>query len=223
MQRERLPALIAVIATCLLIIGVSALVNRPKNSPDPSKKTGETTIRLLDDQGNSIGTNGGGWIKPICPKPVLIGKAASSPSKPLTEQLEKKGVPILPIPAVRMEFYLTAPSVQPPGEQPNAEVWVQLSPSATKLLNEYWEVFCDYYFKIEKVKEREAKKDLMRGLMNARGNFAYQLQKAHVDAPDGKRCICEDEAWDVINLLTLSAQEAMGQYLKDKSTVKPAI
>jgi hypothetical protein len=221
MQRERLPALIAVIGTLMLTIGLFIFKNTQKQSPNPPEKTREATTNSLDKPGNSQGTLGSEWIKPICPTPALMGKVASSPTLMFQQNAQNQGVPSLPIPSLWIEFILPSPSFQKPKQPQISEfITVQFSSQTTEQLNNYWEVFCNYYFKIGKIKEPEAKKDLMGELMYARGNFADSLQKAQINAPDGKRCICEEEAWEIVNLLTLSAQQAMSQYLDDTTVGK---
>lgn len=221
MTREKSLALISVIATALLVGGLYIFINIQKQSPDSSKKKLEVTTGRTDKQASSQGTvepTIGGIMIPICPTPTLIGKVASSPSLAVPQKAKDKGVPALPIPNLRMEFTFNSPSLQRPEAQQNAEsVTVQFSSQTRELLNQYWEVLCSYYFKIGKIKEPEAKKDVMMRFMYARGNLAHYLQKTQINAPDGKRCICEEEAWEMVNLLTGSAQEAMGQYLRDKT------
>jgi hypothetical protein len=226
--REKSLALISVIATALLVGSLYILINIQKKSPDSTKKTMDATARRADKQASSQGFGepiiSGIVIQPICPVPTLIGKIASSASLAVLQKAKDNRVPALPIPNLRMEFNFISPSHQKPEAQQNAEfVTVQFSSQTNELLNRYWDVFCNYYFKIGKIKEPEAKKELMRELMNARRNFAASLQKAQINAPDGKRCICEEEAWEVVNLLTLSAQEAMGQYLNDKPVGKTTV
>jgi hypothetical protein len=224
--RKTASALIAVIATVMLSLSLFILISIQKSSSETTENTEKPTTDLKNKESSSEGSQGiivTVKNEPICPESVLRGKVASSPSFPLKQKVLKKGIPALLMPIVRLEFSLNLPAPANDKRQQNTQIFTtQFSSQTKKELSLFLDYLSIFYFKLEKAKDLELKRSLKGVYLDKCVNMSEVLQRTQIDSPDGKRRICEEEAWEVVNFLSHSAEVAMEQFLTNHYAAKPA-
>ncbi len=153
--------------------------------------------------------------------PALQGKAVGAVT-PLELKSDDIKADILAHPAPTISLLFTFP----PGEfeqsasasENQSSVSVQLPAESSKVLLTYWKAylaFC-YETELEHVRDPQTQVDKDRAIGVLCKTTIVELQTLTIDAPDGRRKISQDEAYDIARFIGISASNLVAQAKKDR-------
>jgi hypothetical protein len=170
----------------------------------------------------SAGSDGEPKITVVSSTPFLPsdrGKAkGSAPNFQLSGGDLRASVLAQPLPQVWLEFSANGSLSAP--ESRNAEaVRIDLPDEARISLMSCWQAYLEYYFntKVENEKNFQTLVHLDVAMVATAARTAASLEELPIGAPNGRRRISHDEAWEIVSFLGRSAEGVVEQAKQYKS------
>ena len=204
-----------IITVTSILLFISYLVNDKKNARKATGEVVKTDSEKNENQNFPEGTvSGTAQIRPTCPTPALLGQVNGQIPLNTQASTDKKTKSKLPLPPeIWLEFRLDVTvDGKNKDEKPMASglIKVRLSAAAEQAIAKLWSYSCTYYY-IAYLDEKkfDVEDQAFLNLVSANGWCMESTARTQIDAPDGKRCISDEEAGKMVELINLLARAEM--------------